>query len=54
MPIVGIALLFEGLTLMLLVQNLLATADVAKPHDLWVALVMAMAVIAIPKGYGYG
>jgi MFS superfamily sulfate permease-like transporter len=49
MPVLGVVLLFEALSLMLLV------ADVAADRSqLWIALIVAAAVIGLPNGYVVG
>jgi hypothetical protein len=49
MPVLGVVLLFESVSLMLLV------ADVAADRShLWIALIVAAAVIELPNGYVVG
>jgi MFS superfamily sulfate permease-like transporter len=49
MPVLGVVLLFEAVSLMLLV------ADVASEHgQLWIALLVASSVIGLPNGYVVG
>ncbi|MCS6831788.1 MAG: putative sulfate/molybdate transporter, partial [bacterium] len=49
MPILGVVLLFEGLGLMALLRDRLSQLT-----DLWLALLVAMAVVALPYGYVVG
>lgn len=49
MPILGVVLLFEGLGLMVLLRD-----RMSQPAELWLALLVAMAVVALPYGYVVG
>jgi MFS superfamily sulfate permease-like transporter len=49
MPILGVVLLFEGLALMVLLRD-----RMSQPAELWLALLVAMAVIGLPYGYVVG
>lgn len=49
LPLLGVVLLLEGLTLMLLVRD-----QMSNSNDLWLVLVVAMMVIALPYGYVAG
>lgn len=49
MPILGVVLLFEGVTLMTLVRDVAADRGA-----LWIALVVAAAVVGLPYGYVVG
>lgn len=48
-PILGVVLLFEGLALMILLRD-----RAGQPAELWLALLVAMAVVALPYGYVVG
>ncbi|GIV15756.1 MAG: hypothetical protein KatS3mg022_1191 [Armatimonadota bacterium] len=49
MPILGVVLLFEGLALMVLLRD-----RMSRPAELWLALLVAMAVVGLPYGYVVG
>lgn len=49
MPILGVVLLFEGLGLMVLLRD-----RMSQPAELWLAMLVAMAVMALPYGYVVG
>lgn len=49
MPVLGVVLLFEAVALMMLVRDV--ASDKAA---LWVALVVAAAVVGLPYGYAVG
>ncbi|GBC95719.1 hypothetical protein HRbin16_01512 [bacterium HR16] len=49
MPILGVVLLFEGLGLMVLLRD-----RMSQPAELWLALLVAMAVVGLPYGYVVG
>ncbi|MFM2153228.1 MAG: hypothetical protein RL199_1663 [Pseudomonadota bacterium] len=49
MPVLGVVLLFEAIALMTLVQDV-----ASEPGALWVALMVAAAVVGLPNGYGVG
>ena len=49
LPVLGVVLLFEAVALMALVRDV-----AAEPQQLWVALAVAAAVVALPLGYAIG